>query len=109
MTSILPILTGFLLGAGYLHITKRKTHTKPADKPASRVVVTLSGTVTAHRDVCQRPGCILELSNGKTTGYYHIPLSIKAAQKEHPVGQTASVKVFQDAIPIDGIYEALPS
>lgn len=108
MIQTILILTGILLSLAFMITAKRHAHSRhEMHSTPSPVLLTLSGTVTAHRAVPERPGCILELSNGKDTGLYYVKTTPNMAKYHYPIGERASVRVMQDRLPIQGVYETV--
>ena len=65
----------------------------------NRILLTVSGTVRNMDPAGGRPGCVLEMSNGRDTGRYYVPLSPHDCRIAFPEGRKAVLKVWADAAP----------
>lgn len=71
----------------------------------SRTIFTVSGTVKSMAPARNRPGCVLELTNGTETGLYYVPLSPHDARRAYPEGQKATFRMHGSAKAVDGVFD----
>lgn len=65
----------------------------------NRVLLTVTGMLEAMFPAKNRPGCILELSNGRDTGLYYVPLSPHDCRREFPEKTGITFRVYADQRP----------
>lgn len=63
------------------------------------VLLTVSGTLEAMFPAKGRPGCVLELWNGRDTGLYYVPLSPHECRLEFQEKAKVSFRVWASALP----------
>lgn len=63
------------------------------------VLITVSGHLSAMYPAKNRPGCVLELCNGTTTGHYYVPLAPHDCRTEFPEGTGVKFRVWASAVP----------
>ena len=68
------------------------------DKKPS-VLLTVSGMLEAMFPAKNRPGCVLELRNGRDTGLYYVPLSPHDCRARFPEKTRISFRVWASAVP----------
>lgn len=68
-----------------------------AGKPS--VLLTVSGMLEAMFPAKNRPGCVLELSNGRNTGLYYVPLAPRDCRREFPEKTRVSFRIWASALP----------
>lgn len=68
-------------------------------KAVPTVLITVHGQLTAMFPAKNRPGCVLELDNGRTTGHYYVPLAPHECRNEFPEGSRITFRVWASAVP----------
>lgn len=63
------------------------------------VLLTVSGMLEAMFPAKNRPGCVLELWNGRDTGLYYVPLAPHDCRREFPEKTRVSFRVWASAVP----------
>ena len=63
------------------------------------VLLTVSGVLEAMFPASGRPGCVLELWNGRDTGLYYVPLAPHDCRKAFPEKARITFRVWQHAVP----------
>lgn len=63
------------------------------------VLLTVSGMLEAVFPAKGRPGCVLELWNGRDTGLYHVPLEPRECRARFPEKTRVSFRVWASAVP----------
>lgn len=58
------------------------------------ILLTVSGMLANMFPARNRPGCVLEMTDGRTTGYYYVPLSPHDCRREFPEGTKVSFRVY---------------
>lgn len=66
-----------------------------------RVRLTVTGMLEAMLPARNRPGCVLEMSNGKDTGRYYVPLSPHDCRRAFPEKTRITFQVYADQKPND--------
>ena len=70
------------------------------------VLLTVSGMLENMLPAEGRPGCVLEMSNGQTTGRYYVPLSPHDCRRMFQEKTRVSFQVSTDAKPRkDGVID----
>lgn len=57
------------------------------------VLLTVSGMLEDMAPARNRPGCVLEMSNGQTTGHYYVPLAPHDCRRMFPEKTRVSFQV----------------
>lgn len=63
------------------------------------VLITVSGRLDSMSPARNRPGCILALSNGHSTGHYYVPLQPHDCRAEFQEGSNITFRVWASAVP----------
>lgn len=78
----------------------------PAPSRFQDAIYTVSGTLKGFAPAAGRPGCVLELTDGRGTGLYYVPLSPHDVRTRYPDGSTVRLSLDGTA-PTDGVYETV--
>ena len=79
---------------------------KPNQNKTAPVLLTVSGMLEEMAPAKNRPGCVLEMSNGRTTGKYYVPLSPHDCRRQFPEKTRVSFQVRMDQKPgQDGVID----
>lgn len=76
-----------------------------ANNRNNNVLVTVTGLLRQLFPAANRPGCILEMTDGHTVGHYYVPLQPHDCKQEFREGEVISFRIWQDAAKSpDGSY-----
>lgn len=70
------------------------------------VMCTVRGTLLQMEPAKGRPGCVLVMGNGTTTGRYYVPLAPHECRTQFPEGTVVSFRMYPGTLPgEDGTYD----
>lgn len=112
MYPIIPVLTVLLAALLVLPRPaaprRRKRRARPCRAGIIQApVLVVSGRLKDFAPAVGRPGCILELTDGRTTGKYYVPLSPHDVRVRYPGDATVRLTVDGASRPVDGVYETI--